>query len=183
MLTNQPFVKGAVPRKAEDLYHSTSDGNVSPDSVVARRAALTPDPWSQGHTVTYTMFTEHGSYTHSDKISEKVRFTGNHYLCKCNHCNRTIRLVCPSVRLSVHQHFACNDNSTNINRIGPKLIPWMYLRSVLVKFEDGWPIFRGHGGRFQHENLQFSLVNTITQQILVTLGTNLYHGCISGVSW
>ena len=62
----------------------------------------------------------------------------------------TIRLVCPSVcpsvrpsvrlsvRLSVRQHFACkHDNLTNINRIGPKLIPWMYLKSVLVKFEDG----------------------------------------------
>ena len=54
----------------------------------------------------------------------------------------TIRLacpsVCPSVRPSVRQHFACkHDNSTNINRIGPKLIPWMYLKSVLVKFEDG----------------------------------------------
>ena len=54
----------------------------------------------------------------------------------------TIRLACPSVclsvRPSVRQHFACkHDNSTNINRIGPKLIPWMYLKSVLVKFEDG----------------------------------------------
>ena len=46
--------------------------------------------------------------------------------------------VCLSVRLSVRQHFACkHDNSTNIRRIDPKLIPWMYLRSVLVKFEDG----------------------------------------------
>ena len=36
---------------------------------------------------------------------------------------------------------------------------------------------------FQHENLQFSLENTTTPQILVTLGSNLYHGCISGVSW
>ena len=36
--------------------------------------------------------------------------------------------------------FACkHDNLTNINRIGPKLIPWIYLKSVLVKFEDGWP--------------------------------------------
>ena len=36
------------------------------------------------------------------------------------------------------QFFACkHDNLTNINRIGPKLIPWMYLKSVLVKFEDG----------------------------------------------
>ena len=68
--------------------------------------------------------------------------------------NPTIRLVCPSVclsvclsvcpsvrlsvRPSVRQHFACkHDNSTNIRRIDPKLIPWMYLRSVLVKFEDG----------------------------------------------
>ena len=60
--------------------------------------------------------------------------------------NPTIRLacpsVCPSVRPSVcpsvRQHFACkHDNSTNIRRIDSKLIPWMYLRSVLVKFEDG----------------------------------------------
>ena len=36
------------------------------------------------------------------------------------------------------QFFACkHDNLTNINRIGPKLIPWMYLKSVLVKFKDG----------------------------------------------
>ena len=84
--------------------------------------------------------------------------------------------------------FSCkHDNSTNISRIGPKRIPWMYLRSILVKFEDGWPwpIFRDHGGRFQHENSQFLLVNMITQQILVALGPNLlvYDGCISGVSW
>ena len=108
--------------------------------------------------------------------------------------NPTIRLacpsVCPSVCLSVcpsvRQHFACkHDNSTNIRRIDPKLIPWMYLRSVLVKFKDGWPLtyFWGHGGQFKHENLQFSLVNTITQQILIALGPNLYHGCISRVSW
>ena len=38
-------------------------------------------------------------------------------------------------------------------------------------------------GRFKHENLQFSLVNTIASQILVALDPNLYHGCISGVSW
>ena len=31
--------------------------------------------------------------------------------------------------------------------------------------------------------MQFSLVNTITQQILGALIRNLYHGCISGVSW
>ena len=51
--------------------------------------------------------------------------------------------------------FACkHDNSTNISHIGPKLIPCMYLRSVLVKFEDGWPwpIFRGHGVDF---NMKF----------------------------
>ena len=29
----------------------------------------------------------------------------------------------------------------------------------------------------------FLLVNTITQQILIALGPNLSHGCISGVSW
>ena len=29
----------------------------------------------------------------------------------------------------------------------------------------------------------FSLVNTITQQIVIALGPNLSHGCISGVSW
>ena len=40
-------------------------------------------------------------------------------------------------------------------------------------------------GRFEHENLQFSLVNTITPQILIliTLSPNLFHGYISGVSW
>ena len=29
----------------------------------------------------------------------------------------------------------------------------------------------------------FSLVNMITQPILIALGPNLSHGCISGVSW
>ena len=29
------------------------------------------------------------------------------------------------------------DNLTNISRIGSKLIPWKYSRSVLVKFKDG----------------------------------------------
>ena len=43
--------------------------------------------------------------------------------------------------------------------------------------------FLGHRGQFKHENLQFLLVNTITQQILIALGPNLYHGCISRVSW
>ena len=39
--------------------------------------------------------------------------------------------------VNVNMKFACkHDNSTNINRIGPKLIPWMYLKSVLVKFEE-----------------------------------------------
>ena len=32
-------------------------------------------------------------------------------------------------------------------------------------------------------SVNISLVNTITLQILVALGPNLYHGCISGVSW
>ena len=48
---------------------------------------------------------------------------------------------------------------------------------------DDLDLFLGHGGQFKHENLQFSLVNTITQQILIALGPNLYHGCISRVSW
>ena len=81
---------------------------------------------------------------------------------------------------------ACkHDNLTNINHIWTKLIHWMYLRSVLVKFAEGWPwpILRGYGARFQHENCTFLLVNTITQQILVALAPNLYHECISGVSW
>ena len=83
---------------------------------------------------------------------------------------------------------ACkHDNSTNINSIGTKLIPWMYPRSVLVKFEDGWPwsVLRGYGGLISTINncMQVSVVNTITQQILVALGPNLYHGRISGVSW
>ena len=87
--------------------------------------------------------------------------------------------------VNVNMKFACkHDNSTNINRIGPKLIPWMYLKSVLVKFEDGWPwpIFEVTGVNL-NMTLQFSLVNTITQQILIALGLNLYHGCISRVSW
>ena len=40
--------------------------------------------------------------------------------------------------------------------------------------------FQGRGSLFKNENLHFLLVNTITQQILVTLGPKLYHGCISG---
>ena len=43
--------------------------------------------------------------------------------------------------------------------------------------------FWGHRGQFKHEICNFSLVNTITQQILIALGPNLSHGCISGVSW
>ena len=57
--------------------------------------------------------------------------------------------------------FACKHyDSTNISRIGPKLIPWMYIRSVLVKFENGWRwhIFRGHGSRL-HENLHDNSTN------------------------
>ena len=42
---------------------------------------------------------------------------------------------------------------------------------------------QGRGSLFKNENLHFLLVSTITQQILVALGPNLYHGCISGVSW
>ena len=56
------------------------------------------------------------------------------------------------VNLNMKIISACkHDNSTNNNRIGPKLIPWMYFKSVLVKFEDGWPwpIFWGHGGQFK----------------------------------
>ena len=58
------------------------------------------------------------------------------------------------VNLNMQIYTCKHDNSTNISRIGSKLIPWIYLRSVLVKFEDGWPwpICRGHGGWFQHEN-------------------------------
>ena len=107
--------------------------------------------------------------------------------------------------------FRGHGNSTHISNIGPKrfqhenlafslvntiaqqilvaLCPNVYPGCVAgvswLSFEDGWPwpIFRGHGGRFQHENLQFSLVDMITQQILVALGPNLCHGCIIGVSW
>ena len=32
-------------------------------------------------------------------------------------------------------------------------------------------------------SINISLVGTITQQILIALGPNLYHGCILGVSW
>ena len=32
-------------------------------------------------------------------------------------------------------------------------------------------------------SVNISLVNMITQQILIALDPNLYHGCILGVSW
>ena len=34
-----------------------------------------------------------------------------------------------------------HDNSINITGscIDPKFIPWMFLKSVLVKFKEGWP--------------------------------------------
>ena len=35
---------------------------------------------------------------------------------------------------------------------------------------------------FEVMGVDFLLVSTITQQILIALGPNLYHGCISGVS-
>ena len=61
----------------------------------------------------------------------------------------------------------------------------MYFKNVLVKFEDGWPwpIFEVTGVNLNMKICNFSLVNTITQQILIALGPNLSHGCISGVSW
>ena len=61
----------------------------------------------------------------------------------------------------------------------------MYLKSVLVKFEDGWPwpIVEVTGVNLNMKICNFSLVNTITQQILIALGPSLSHGCISGVSW
>ena len=76
--------------------------------------------------------------------------------------------------------FACrHDNSTNISRIGPKLIPWMYpildVSWLSSKMDDRDLFFEVMGGRFQLENLQFSLVSTIAQHILVALDTNLYH--------
>ena len=61
--------------------------------------------------------------------------------------NPTIRLVCPSVCLSVR----------------PSVCPSVCLSVRL--------------------SVNISLVNTITQQILGALIRNLYHGCISGVSW
>ena len=46
---------------------------------------------------------------------------------------------------------------------------------------DDLDFFQGRGSRFKNGNMHFLLVNTITQPILVALGPNLYHGCISGV--
>ena len=48
---------------------------------------------------------------------------------------------------------------------------------------DDLDLFWRSQGQFKHENFQFPLVNTITQQIIIALGPNLYHGCISRVSW
>ena len=77
--------------------------------------------------------------TNLDTFLGGLRVTKPTIRLVCPSVRPSVRLsVCPSVCLSVRQHFACkHDNSTNINRIGPKLIPWMYLKSVLVKFEDG----------------------------------------------
>ena len=55
--------------------------------------------------------------------------------------------------------------------------------SWLISKMDDLDFFQGGGSLFKNENLHFLLVNTITQQILTALGPNLYHGCISGVSW
>ena len=70
--------------------------------------------------------------------------------------------------------FVCkHDNSTNISRIGPKLIPWMYLGvSWLSSKMDDLDFFQGRGSPFKNENLHFLLVSTITQQILGALFPN-----------
>ena len=56
-------------------------------------------------------------------------------------------------------------------------VSWLSLKM------DDLDLFLRSWGQFQHENFHFSLVNTITQPILVTLAPNLYSGCISRVSW
>ena len=67
-----------------------------------------------------------------------AEFRCGHFVFGWVACNQPDYWIGVSVHLSVHQHFACKrDNSTNISRIMPKLIPCMYLRSVLVKFNDG----------------------------------------------
>ena len=57
------------------------------------------------------------------------------------------------------KHENLHNNLTNINHIGPKLIPWMYLKSVLVKFEDGWPwpIFEVTGVNLNMQIFNFRL--------------------------
>ena len=88
--------------------------------------------------------------------------------------------------VNVNMKFACkHDNSTNINRIqGPNLYHGCISRvSWLSSKMDDLDLFWRSRGQFKHENFQFPLVNTITQQIIIALGPNLYHGCISRVSW
>ena len=80
------------------------------------------------------------------------------------------------------QFFACkHDNSTNVNCIGPKLIPWMYLRIVLVKLKmDELDLYVEVIGLISKLNLfNYKHDKHVTQSILVALMPNLYHGCIS----
>ena len=68
--------------------------------------------------------------------------------------------------------------------MGPNLYHGCIWRvSWLSSKMDDLDLFWRSRGQFKHENFQFPLVNTITQQILIALGPNLYHGCISRVSW
>ena len=68
--------------------------------------------------------------------------------------------------------------------LGPNLYHGCISRvSWLSSKMDDLDLFLRSRGQFKHENFQFPLVNTITQQIIIALGPNLYHGCISRVSW
>ena len=81
--------------------------------------------------------------------------------------------------------FTCKyDNLQILFALGPILYHGcISVLSFLDKFEDGWPwpIFQGHGGRFQHTNLHFSLANTIPHQILLALGP--YISGVFGKVW
>ena len=106
--------------------------------------------------------------------------------------NPAIRLVCPSVCLSVRLSVRLSVNISLVNTITQQILGALIRNlyhgcisgvSWLSSKMDDLDLFLRSRGQFKHENLQFSLVNTITQQILIALGPNLYHGCISRVSW
>ena len=102
-----------------------------------------------------------------------------------------LRVTNPTIRWCVRLSVSPSVTILRVNTITQQILvalgPSLYHRCISgvswlsSKIYDLDLFFEVIGGRFQHENVQFSLVDTITQQILVSLGPNLCHGCILGV--